>query len=189
MPFNLTTGEDFYEDYMFNARPAFAAPGEAVCTAGETTSCAIRTPYGLLDPNPNSSEKLIPRNFATGPDQFTLNLRVSKTFGFGPERSSGGGMGGMGGGGGRGGPGGPGGGPGGFGGGRGMFGDATTTRRYNLTVGVMARNVFNNVNLGTPNGVITSPSDVFLHSTTIAGGYGASSAVNRRVELQARFSF
>jgi hypothetical protein len=70
---------------------------------------------------------------------------------------------------------------------RGMFSDSTTTRRYNLTVGVMARNVFNNVNLGTPNGVITSP--YFLQSTSIAGGYGASNAVNRRVELQARFTF
>ncbi len=91
------------------------------------------------------------------------------------------GMGG-GGGGGRGG-----GGPGGWGGMRGMFSDSTTSRRYNLTVGVMARNLFNNVNLGTPNGVITSP--YFLQSTSINGGYGASNAVNRRVELQARFTF
>jgi len=113
---------------------------------------------------------------------------VSKTFGFGPERASGGGTSGMGGGGGRGGPGG---GPGGWGGMRGMFSDSTTTRRYNLIIGVMARNVFNNVNLGTPDGVITAPSDVFLHSTSLAANfaYGASNAVNRRVELQARFSF
>ena len=70
---------------------------------------------------------------------------------------------------------------------RGMFSDSTTTRRYNLTVGVMARNLFNNVNLAAPNGVITSP--YFLQSTAIAGGFGASNAVNRRVELQARFTF
>ncbi|MGA3024622.1 MAG: carboxypeptidase-like regulatory domain-containing protein [Bryobacteraceae bacterium] len=175
MPFNLTTGENLYGDNLFNTRPAFAGPG---------TADAIQTPCGLLDPNPQPGEKIVPRNCATGPAQFTLNLRVSKTFGFGPERATGGGMGGMGGGGGRGGPGG---GPGGWGGMRGMFSDSTTTRRYNLTVGVMARNVFNNVNLGTPNGVITSP--YFLQSTSIAGGYGASNAVNRRVELQARFTF
>jgi hypothetical protein len=175
MPFNLTTGENLYGDNLFNTRPAFAGP---------STADAIQTPCGLLDPNPQPGEKLVARNCATGPAQFTLNLRVSKTFGFGPERATGGGMGGMGGGGGRGGPGG---GPGGWGGMRGMFSDSTTTRRYNLTVGVMARNVFNNVNLGTPNGVITSP--YFLQSTSIAGGYGASNAVNRRVELQARFTF
>jgi hypothetical protein len=176
-PFNLTAGQNLYGDNLFNARPSYAGPN-----APET----ISTPCGVLDPIPQPGEAIVPRNCATGPDQFTLNLRLSKTFGFGPERSSGGGVGGMGGGG-RGGPGG--GGPGGWGGMRGMMSDATTTRRYNLIVGVMARNVFNNVNLGTPNGVITSPSDVFLHSATIAGGYGASNAVNRRVELQARFTF
>ncbi|MGA2183319.1 MAG: DUF2012 domain-containing protein [Bryobacteraceae bacterium] len=187
MPFNLTTGQDSNGDNLFNERPAFAGPD---------TTGAIATPCGLLDPNPQPGEKLVPRNCATGPSQFSLNMRVSKTFGFGPERASsggmGGGMGGMGGGGGRGGPGGPGGppgggGPGGPGGMRGMFSDSTTTRRYNLTIGVSARNLFNTVNLAAPNGVISSP--YFLQSTAIAGGYGASSATNRRVELQARFTF
>jgi hypothetical protein len=41
--------------------------------------------------------------------------------------------------------------------------------------------------VAAPIGVITSP--FFLQSTGLAGGYGASSAVNRRVELQARFTF
>jgi hypothetical protein len=171
-PFNLTTGENSFGDNLFNARPAYAGPN---------TTDAISTPCGLLDPNPQPGEQIVPRNCATGPSQFTLNVRLSKTFGFGAERSSFAGMNGGGGGGGRGG------GPGGWAGMRGMMGDATTTRRYNLTVGVMARNLFNNVNLGTPNGVITSP--YFLQSTTINGGYGASNAVNRRVELQARFTF
>jgi hypothetical protein len=179
VPFNLTTGEDPYGDYLFNERPTIASAD---------TPGAVDTPCGWLNPYPQPGEQVVARNCATGPNQFTLNLRVSKTFGFGPERATGG-MTGMGGGGGRG-PGGPGGGgpgPGGWGGGRGMFGDATTTHRYNLTIGVMARNLFNNVNLATPNGVITSP--YFLQSTAINGGYGASNAVNRRVELQARFTF
>ena len=68
-----------------------------------------------------------------------------------------------------------------------MFSDSTTTRRYNLTIGVSARNLFNTVNLAAPNGVISSP--YFLQSTAITGGFGASNAVNRRVELQARFTF
>ena len=81
-----------------------------------------------------------------------------------------------------------GGGHGGPGGGmRGMFADANTSRRYNLTIGAMARNLFNTFNPATPVGVITSP--FFLQSTNIAGGYGASNAVDRRVEFQARLTF
>lgn len=70
---------------------------------------------------------------------------------------------------------------------RNVFGDSTTSQRYNLTVGIMARNVLNHLNLAPPVGVITSP--FFGESTAMAGGYGASNAVDRRVELQARFSF
>jgi hypothetical protein len=175
-PFSLTTGQDLYGDNQFNARPAPAAPG---------APGAIDTPYGWLNPNPLPGEATIGRNSAIGPDQFSLNLRVSKTFGFGGERAGAGGMrGGGGGGGGRGGP--MGGGPAGasF---RNVFGDSTTSQRYNLTVGIMARNVLNHLNLAPPIGVITSP--FFGESTAMAGGYGASNAVDRRVELQARFSF
>jgi hypothetical protein len=175
MPFTLTTGQDLYGDNVFNARPASAAPN---------APGAIDTPYGWLNPNPLVGQPTIPRNSAIGPDQISFNMRVSKTFGFGGERSSGG-MSGMGGGRGGGGRGGPMGGPGaGF---RNVFGDSTTSQRYNLTVGIMARNVLNHLNLAPPVGVITSP--FFLQSTAMAGGYGASNAVDRRVELQARFSF
>ena len=182
MPFNLTTGEDTSGDNLFNERPSIT---------GANVSEGIATPCGLLDANPQSGETLIPRNCATGPSQFSVNVRVSKTFGFGPERS-GGGMNPMGGGGpgghGHGGPGGggPGGGPG-FGPMRGMFADSATSRRYNLSVGVGVRNLFNTVNLATPNGVITSP--YFLQSTSIVGGFGASNDTNRRVELEARLTF
>jgi hypothetical protein len=70
---------------------------------------------------------------------------------------------------------------------RSVFGDSTTNQRYNLTIGIMARNVLNHLNLAPPVGVITSPFR--FESIQMAGGYGASNAVNRRVELQARFSF
>ncbi len=176
-PFNLTTGDDLFGTGFYNTRPALAGPGEA----------GIATPCGVVNPDPTPGDVFVQRNCANGPGFFSLNLRVSKTFGFGAERSSGAGNTGGGGGGnwggGRGGPGG--GGPGG--GMRGMFGDASTTRRYNLTIGVMARNLFNTFNPATPVGVITSP--FFLQSTNIAGGYGASNAVDRRVEFQARLTF
>src|SRR6185312_10543734 len=122
---------------------------------------------------------LIPRNLGSGPGFFSLNVRLSKTFGFGPETSGTGGRG----------PGGGGHNHGGglFGGGGGGFGDSGTGQRYNLTVGIQARNLFNTVNLAPPIGVVGSP--LFGESNALAGGWGATSANNRRIELQLRFSF
>ena len=78
VPFDITTGSDLYGTTLFNARPGFATdpnkPG------------VIQTSYGLLDPNPTSDEKLVPRNYGRGPGQISVNLRISKTFGFGGER-------------------------------------------------------------------------------------------------------
>ena len=178
-PFNLTTGQDLYGDNLFNARPALVAAG---------SPGAIDTPCGWVSANPQPGQPIVGRNCAIGPDNISLNLRLSKTFGFGGEKSGrAGGAGG--GGGGRWAGGGPGGGgpPGGGGGFRGPFSDSTTSQRYNLTIGIQARNLLNHLNLMPPIGVITSP--FFLQSTAMAGGYGASNAVDRRVELQARFSF
>ena len=71
---------------------------------------------------------------------------------------------------------------------RGGF-DASTEHRYNLTLGVNARNILNHENLNTPNGALTSP--YFLESTGITGGYGAEATASnqRRIDLQLRFSF
>src|SRR5208337_4982373 len=121
-----------------------------------------------------------------------LNLRLAKTFGSGPEVGSKSGA--QGGGPPGGGP--PGGGPRGGGGGGGFgrgpgggFGGmgAASTRRYNLTFSVNARNVLNKVNAATPNGTLTSPN--FGQSTALAGGPFSSMAANRKIELQAMFSF
>jgi carboxypeptidase family protein len=186
-PFDIISGTDPYGTTLFYARPGIAtAPGPGV----------IATPYGLLDPNPKPGEEILPRNFGRSPGQFMVNLRLAKTFGFGParegspNRAGGGGGRGGGGGGPRGGPGGMrgvgglGGGPGGFGGGGGA-----TNRRYNLTLSVQARNLLNHVNPGAINGTLTSP--LFGQSNTLAGGFGAfaESGNNRRLELQMRFTF
>jgi hypothetical protein len=57
-----------------------------------------------------------------------------------------------------------------------------------LTVGINARNLLNHVNPGMPTGILTSP--YFGRSNSLAGGFGpVSAANNRRLELQARFSF
>jgi hypothetical protein len=137
---------------------------------------------------------VIPVNYGTGPDQATVNLRLSRTFGFGKKADGAGANGGGGGfpGGGGGGRGGP---PGGSLGGRGLAGGGgnpfgggvATNRRYNLTFSVSARNIFNRVNLGQPSGDLQSP--FFDRSNTLAGGPFNTQSANRRIDLQVRFTF
>ena len=62
-----------------------------------------------------------------------------------------------------------------------------TTRRYNLTFSVNARNVLNKVNAATPIGTLSSSS--FGQSIALAGGPFSSMAANRKIELQAMFNF
>jgi hypothetical protein len=174
MPYNVTVGEDLSGDSLFNDRPAFAANVSGPCLA-PTAACHYTIPTQPYTP--------IPINYLTGPAHFTLNLRLSKTFAFGPEGSRGGAAPRLG-------P--PGAGRGG-GGGR-LWGgpfmlSAPTSRRYNITFSVNARNLLNRVNLATPIGNLTSP--LFGESNALAGGGPLSSgpAANRKIELQAVFSF
>jgi hypothetical protein len=181
-PYNVTVGQDLSNNSLFNDRPAFATNVSGSCLS-PTVACHYLIPTGAYTP--------IPINYLTGPNHFTLNLRLAKTFGFGPElgknaTQQGGGPGGGGGGGPRGG-GGPGGG-GGFGRGPGGMGmGPATSRRYSLTFSVNARNVLNHVNASTPIGTLTSQH--FGQSTNLAGGPFSSQAANRKIELQAMFSF
>jgi hypothetical protein len=185
-PFNITTGDDLYGDAQFNARPSAAACGTTVANVAQTK-------YGCFNLTPAPGEALIPIYDATGPDRFSLNLRLSKTFGFGKKKETvntgpsgpGGGPAfgrgpGAGGGGQRGGGfGGRGGGPGGF--------DASSNRRYGLTFAVSARNLFNNVNEATPIGNLSSP--LFGESNGLTGGPYSSNTANRRIDLQVTFTF
>jgi hypothetical protein len=186
-PFNITTGDDLFGDAQFNARPAF---GDCSTPAPNL----VQTKFGCFNTTPVAGQTTIPINDFTGEDRFTFNLRVSKTFGFGkkketaPTGANGPGGGGTfgrgpGGGGGRGGFGGRGGGPGG---GPGMDAGATN-RRYALTLAVSGRNIFNNVNLALPVGDLSSP--LFGQSNGLAGGPYGSSTSNRRIDLQATFTF
>jgi len=181
-PFNITTGQDLYGNAAYNARAALGNCG---------TAAVKDTPYGCFNLLTVPGQPVIPINDATGPGRFTLNLRFSKTFGFGAkkEAQSAGGPGGPGGGTfGRGpGGGGPRGGGGGDRGG-GMFGGgAPSNSRYNLTFGVNARNVFNNVNVTNPIGNLSSP--IFGESNGLAGQPFSSSTANRRIDLQVTFQF
>jgi Carboxypeptidase regulatory-like domain/TonB dependent receptor-like, beta-barrel len=183
-PFDITIGQDIYGDSLYNARPAFAA-------AGATGPDIVATPFGTFNLAPGPSDTIIPRNYAVGPGQFSLNMRFAKTFNFGGEKSSSTGDSGGYRGGGRHGGGGPGGGlgPGGLSGGgggmRGMFG-SNANKRYSLEFSIFARNLLNTTNLGSPVGNLSSP--LFGHSNSSAGGFFSSSA-NRMFQAGLRFTF
>ena len=196
-PFNITTGIDNNGDSIFNDRPAFATD--------LSRASVVKTSLGNFDTEPIAGQKIVPINYGTGPSQFSANARLSKRFAIGPKTqggfTSGGGPGGPPPGGGPGGPP-PGGGPGGPGGGGpggglgpgGLSGkngppqlDAPVTRRYSLGFAVMANNLFNNVNLAQPVGVVTASS--FNKSTALAGGFFSSQSANRSIDLQVNFSF
>ena len=154
-PFDITAGKDLYGTTLFNARPGIAAgPGTGLTDY-----------HGLhLDPNPGPGETLLPRNFGRGPGQVMVNLRVAKTFGFGPERKSAR---------------------------RGGLFAAPSERRYSLIVALAARNILNHTNSGPIIGNIQS--QLFGRANQMAGNTNAEgfseNANNRRLELQTRFTF
>lgn len=188
IPFNITLGRDLNGDNQFNDRPAFAT---------SSSTDVIQTKYGNLDLAPASNTTRIPYNFGNGPGQVSLNLRISKSIGIGPRvegRSNGGNNGGgppPGGGSRGGGPGGPssGLGPGGLSssGGRPPFMGQAAPRKYSLSFTAMGRNVFNNVNLAAPVGVLSST--LFGKSNALAGGFFSSPSSNRSIDLQMMFNF
>jgi hypothetical protein len=185
-PFNITSGVDFNGDSIFNDRPAFATD--------LTRASVVRTSLGNFDTAPIAGQKIVPINYGTGPSQFGANARLSKRFAIGPKSqggfsNNGGGPGGPPPGGGPGG-GGPGGGlgPGGLSGKNGPPQlDAPVTRRFSLGFALMANNVFNNVNLAQPVGVVTAST--FNKSTALAGGFFSSQSANRSIDMQVSFSF
>jgi hypothetical protein len=179
-PFNITLGNDYNGDSIFNDRPTFATPGQS----GQKI---MVTQWGTFNLTPQPGQTVIPPYYGSGPGRFALNLRLSKTFGFGREIKGGSNSGG---------PGGPGGGRGPGGGPRGGFGGAmggpiglasANNRRYGLTFSVNARNVFNNINYAPLVGNLSSP--IFGQPNAIAGGPYGSSSAPRKIELQAQFSF
>jgi len=193
-PYNVTVGQDLNGDSIFNDRPAPVSAARCNNIPPYTSGIAC-TSLGTFNLAPAPGYVPIPINIGTGPALFTMNLRLSKTFGFGREVGAGQGprSGQGGGGGGGGGRGGPGGGLGGRGlsGGGGPGGPfsmaAATNRRYNLTFSVSARNVLNRVNLAPPTGTLSSP--LFGESNALAGGPYSFGSATRRIDLQVLFSF
>ncbi len=199
-PFNIITGQDLNLDRQVNERPSFAGPN-ANC-ALSTIRC---TKYGNFNLVPLAGEEIVPRNFGNSPSSVVVNLRIGRTFAFGTinrggnaaaARPAAGGPGGgaapvavaAGGGGPRAiGPGGP----------QGPGGGAPSEKRFNLNVSLYVQNVFNHVNLGRPEGNLSSPNfgESLGLSTTATqfggpgGGGGSAGAGNRRIYAQLRLNF
>jgi hypothetical protein len=177
-PFNITTGQDLYGTTLFTARPGF--------TSDPNLPGVIQTAYGLLNPNPAPGDKLVPRNYGNSPMIVSFNLRVGRTWGFGPEKGGGGAVRSS-----R--DSGPAAGPalGPPTGNRGLFNQPSTPRKYNVTLAMSSRNLLNHTNPGPIVGNISSP--LFGRANQIAGtpnGEGFSEAANnRRFELQLRFTY
>ena len=74
-PFNITTGNAFDGDGIFNVRPAFV-------TSSTPAANIKNTKYGMFDLNPADTANFIPVNYGQGPAQFSANMRVSRTWGW-----------------------------------------------------------------------------------------------------------
>jgi hypothetical protein len=152
MPYNITIGEDLNGDGQSNDRPSYA-------TSADNPAYVVQTIYGALNLRPLPGETIIPRNLGTGYSSFTINLRASRTWGFGEPAAST------------------------------AAAPASTMRRYNLTLSVEARNLLNNVNPGTPVGVLSSPLFGQPQGLSGVGGLNVTQSANRRLQLQLRFTF
>jgi len=186
-PFNITAPNDVNGDSIFNDRPGFVSHTTCATSVNNPASTIWCTPLGTFDAaGAATGAPLLPINYAEGPAHVTLNLRFTKTIGFGAKAKESSGQGA--------GPGGPGGGHRGGGGPHGplfgggpMMSGPSTDRRYNLTLGANVRNVFNKVNVGNPSGVLGSP--FFDQANGLQGGPFSTGAAVRRIDLQATFTF
>ncbi|MGB8028782.1 MAG: carboxypeptidase regulatory-like domain-containing protein [Terracidiphilus sp.] len=173
-PYNLTIGEDLTGNNQFNARPTYGTCGDPG---------VITTQYGCLDSDPvGKDEPMIPYGVGLGPANAIVHVRISKVFGIGPRiKTAAEGQSFTVGGGnvssrgiGSGGP--------------SIRLDATAPRRYNLTLIAGANDVFNMVNLGTPNGVLLSP--LFNQTQSLAAGqFGSATPGTRSITFQSTFTF
>ncbi len=173
-PYNLTIGNDLTGNNQFNARPTYGTCGALG---------VISTQYGCLDTDPaGKNERIVPYGVGLGPANAIVHVRFSKVIGIGPRiekagegqsfTPGGGNVSGRGIG----------------GGGASVRLDAAAPRRYNLTLVAGANNLFNIVNLGTPNGVLLSP--LFGQTETLAGGqFSNPTPGTRTIAFQVSLSF
>lgn len=174
-PYNLTIGSDLTGNNQFNARPTYGTCGGAG---------VITTQYGCLDTTPaGKGERIVPYGVGIGPANSIVIVRASKVIGIGPRLrqasnnnnstiQSGNSVQGR----------------GLSSGGAAIHLDAEAPRKYSLTLGAEATNIFNQVNLAPPNGVLGSR--LFNQTQSLANGqFGNPFPANRAILLQSTFSF
>jgi hypothetical protein len=156
-PYNIVLADDVNGDTIFNDRPAFATD--------VSRPSVVFTPLGAFDTQPLPGQRIIPRGFGIGPLLYTLNLRLGRTFTFGPKKES-------------------------SGNGSSSGAHSSTSAwspRYTMGFNINAQNLLNHVNFGQPEAVVGSP--LFGQSTTLAGGAYSSAISSRRITLQTSFTF
>jgi len=175
-PYNITTGLDSLNTGFPAARPSLRNNATAAsCTA---PNLIYATGFGCFDLNPAAGTPAIPHNFARGPADVNLVLRLSRTWSFGGERqgaaaSAGGSHGGA------------------MTPPAGLF-NTNTGRRYNLTLTASTLNALNHPNFAPPNGDLSSP---YFGEYRALGGMivalhgGVPTTYNRKIDLQIRFTF
>lgn len=172
LPFNITTGTDLYGDTLFTSRPGLVT--------NSSKPGVVLTEYGFLDRNPAADENVIPRNYGRGPGSVMFNVRIERAFTFGPKgenstatgggnRADGGASGSNGG------------------------GSLSTGRHYNIAIALSIRNILNHTNPGPIFGNLSSPlfgrANQSAGASSLGGTNFLESANNRRLEMQARFTF
>jgi hypothetical protein len=158
LPYNITSGTDPYGTTLFFARPGIAP--------GPLRPGLVYTDQGWLDPTPPPGEPILVRNAGRGPSLIFANLRLTKTWGLGPEKEPKGAA-------------------------HGLFSNSPASRRYNISLAMSSQNLINHTNPGPINGNILSP--LFGQANQIAlkvNGEGFSEAANnRRLEAQLKFTY
>jgi hypothetical protein len=167
-PFNIVVGEDLNGDTQFNDRPAFATD--------LTRASVYHTKWGTFDADPIAGQRIIPIDYGKGPALFLANLRLNRSFNFGPvipdepaptaptdakapaapakpaakpEKKE-------------------------------------IERKYTVGVGISAQNILNHPNLAQPVGVLGSP--LFGTSTAMTSVFGPGS-YDRTVNVEMFFRF
>lgn len=180
-PFSIQLPQDLHGTGVHDSRPALA-------TTSTPPANVLATKYGVFNIAPGPEDAPISPNTATGPNGFMLNLRISRTFGFGGgskekhggEDSAPGPDGRVRGLGGR-----------GMSSGGGSSLGGATNRRYALTLSASALNALNHVNFAPPVNLLGSP--LFGQSIALAGGpYSAqvgNPVANRLLNVSIGLSF
>jgi hypothetical protein len=118
-PYDLTIGADLNGDTIANDRPAFATD--------LTRPSVVVTPFGAFDTDPLPGQTIVPRNYLTGLPMWIINMRISKTFGFGSKEPASSGS------------------------------KGPVQHRYGLNFNVQVNNVLNHLNPGGFVGNLSSP--------------------------------